>query len=138
MSVNRDTLPFDPSAQSHTILLVEDEKGVRDLIRSMLIQHGYRVLSAGDCEVALKIARSHPASIDLLIADIVMPGLNGPELARRLRALRPNLKVLFMSGFVRQAAVQSETLSDARFLEKPFPPEALVGKIHEILHKGSA
>lgn len=138
MVVNRDPLQSNPSGQSHTILLVEDEKGVRDLIRSMLIQGGYRVLSAGDCEVAQKIVRSHPTSIDLLIADIVMPGLNGPELARRLRALRPNLKVLFMSGFVRQAAVESEALPDARFLEKPFPPEALVGKVQEILGKGSA
>lgn len=138
MLVNRDPLPSDPSGQSHTILLVEDEKGVRDLVRSMLIQRGYKVLSAGDCEVALKIARSHPTQIDLLIADVVMPGLNGPELARRLRALRPNLRVLFMSGFVREASMKSATLPDAAFLEKPFPPDALVGKVQEILQKGSA
>jgi len=138
MSVNRDPFPSDPSGSSHTILLVEDEKGVRDLIRSMLIQRGYKVLSAGDFEVALKIARSHPASIDLLIADVVMPGLNGPELARRLRALRPNLSVLFMSGFVREAALESKTLPNAGFLAKPFPPEALVGKVEEILEKRSA
>ena len=138
MSVNRDPFPSDPSGSSHTILLVEDEKGVRDLIRSMLIQRGYRVLSAGDFEVALKIARSHPGSIDLLIADVVMPGLNGPELARRLRALRPNLSVLFMSGFVREAALERGTLPNAGFLAKPFPPEDLVGKVEEILQKGFA
>lgn len=138
MSVNRDTLLSDPSAQSHTILLVEDEKGVRDLIRSMLLQRGYSVLFAGDSEAALKVASMHRDPIDLLIADVVMPGLNGPELARRLRARHPNLRVLFISGFVRAQALQGATLSDAGFLEKPFPPEALVGKVQEILEKGSA
>lgn len=138
MSVNRDTLLSDPSAQSHTILLVEDEKGVRDLIRSMLLQRGYSVLFAGDSEAALKIASMHRDPIDLLIADVVMPGLNGPELARRLRARHPNPRVLFISGFVRAPALQGATLPDAGFLEKPFPPEALVGKVQEILEKGSA
>ena len=133
---NPATIPPSASIQSATILLVEDDKGLRDLIRSMLIQRGYRVLSAGDFEVALKIARSHPASIDLLISDVVMPGLNGPELARRLRALRPNLSVLFMSGFMGEAALERGTLPNAWFLAKPFPSEALVGKVKVILLKG--
>lgn len=138
MSLNPVSLSSGLSGKSHTILLVEDEKGVRDLIRSMLLQRGYSVLFAGDSEAAMKIASMHFGDIDLLIADVVMPGLNGPELARRLRAKRPNLRVLFISGFVREAAVQHATLPNVVFLEKPFPPETLVGKVQEILQTGSA
>ncbi|HET8580722.1 MAG TPA: response regulator [Nitrospiraceae bacterium] len=131
------TFPPSSSHQPTTILLVEDERGVRDLMRSMLLQRGYIVLFAGDSQEALNIAGMYRESIDLLITDVVMPGVNGPELARRLRALRPNLRVLFISGLMQEATIRSAPLSDAGFLAKPFPAEVLVGKVQEMLQKDS-
>jgi DNA-binding response OmpR family regulator len=103
----------------------------------MLLQHGYRVLCAEDGDEALEIAHRPDHHLDLLIADMVMPGLNGPQLAQRLRALRPNLPVLFMTGLIQEDLVPGTLLSEAGFLEKPFTPQALAAKVQEVL-AGSA
>ena len=133
MHANPATVPPSASLRPATILLVEDDKGVRDFARSMLLQRGYTVLCAGDGDSALKIARRHHDHIDLLIADLVMPGMKGPQLAKRLRALQPDLQVLFMSGLMQEDIVPGTIPSEAGFLEKPFTPQALVAKVQEIL-----
>lgn len=133
MQTKPATVNPSSSLQPRTILLVEDDKGVRDFARTMLLQRGYTVLFAGDGDTALKVAQFHVGPIDLLVTDVVLPGLSGTQLAERLRALRPHLRVLFISGMVREATVKSPALADGGFLIKPFPGEALLGKVQEIL-----
>jgi hypothetical protein len=99
----------------------------------MLLQRGYTVLFAGDGDKALKVAQFHVGPIDLLVTDVVLPGLSGTHLAERLRALRPHLRVLFISGMVQEATVKSPALAGGGFLIKPFPGEALIGKVQQIL-----
>ena len=133
MNAKPAALPAAKPLQLATILLVEDDKSVRYVARTMLLQRGYTVLCAGDGDSALKIARRHHDHIDLLIADLVMPGMKGPQLAKRLRALQPDLQVLFMSGLMQEDIVPGTIPSEAGFLEKPFTPQALVAKVQEIL-----
>ncbi|TLY29236.1 MAG: response regulator [Nitrospirae bacterium] len=137
MQTKPATVHPNSSLQPGTILLVEDDKGVRDLARTVLLQRGYTVLFAGDGDKALKVAQFHVGPIDLLVTDVVMPGLSGPQLAERMRALRPHLRVLFISGMVHEATVKGPALAEGGFLSKPFPGEALIGKVQEIL-AGSA
>lgn len=137
MNSQRAGLPTGTPLHLATILLVEDDESVRVLVRTMLLQHGYRVLCAEDGDEALEIAHRPDHHLDLLIADMVMPGLNGPQLAQRLRALRPNLPVLFMTGLIQEDLVPGTLLSEAGFLEKPFTPQALAAKVQEVL-AGSA
>ena len=89
----------DPETPPATILVVEDEEEVRALARDVLEMNGFQVLEALDVADATRLAQTHPGTIDLLITDVVMPGTSGPELARRLRAHRPGLRVLCMSGY---------------------------------------
>ena len=133
MHANPATVPPSASLRPATILLVEDDKGVRDFARTMLLQRGYTVLFAGDGDKALKVAQFHVGPIDLLVTDVVLPGLSGTHLAERLRALRPHLRVLFISGMVQEATVKSPALAEGGFLIKPFPGEALIGKVQQIL-----
>jgi len=127
------TVPPSSSLRPATILLVEDDKGVRDFARTMLLERGYTVLFAGDGDKALKVAQFHVGPIDLLVTDVVLPGLSGPQLAERLRLLRPHLRVLFVSGLVQEATIKSPALANGGFLIKPFPGEKLIGKVQEIL-----
>ena len=131
------TVSPSSSLRPATILLVEDDKGVRDFARTMLMQRGYTVLFAENGDKALKVAQFHVGPIDLLVTDVVLPGLSGTHLAERLRALRPHLRVLFISGMVHEATVKGPALVEGGFLSKPFPGEALIGKVQEIL-TGSA
>jgi two-component system cell cycle sensor histidine kinase/response regulator CckA len=121
------------------ILLVDDEPDVRAVARDVLAGKGYRILEAGNAEEALRIAQEHGDLIDLLLTDVVMPGLHGHELAAQLRAQRPGLKVLYMSGFALVQA-QHEMLETRAGLEpgspilpKPFNAEALTKKVGEVL-----
>jgi len=119
---------------SETILLVEDEDAVRNLTRRLLENGGYVVLQASDAEAALEIAQRHPGRLDMLLTDVVMPGLSGPELARRLMASRPRLRVLYVSGYPDEAMASQGLLDpDASFLQKPFTPETLARRVREIL-----
>ena len=116
------------------VLVVEDEASVLRLVRRVLEAEGMVVMSAQDAEEALLLASQHPGVIDLLLTDVVMPGLNGLELARRVVAERPLLKVLFMSGYADHAAVQRDIIDAGRpFLQKPFAPDRLLARAKEVL-----
>ncbi len=115
---------------TETILLVEDDVDVRALIREILQSYGYEVLEASDVTDALAIGGRHPAAIDLLLTDVVMPGLSGPELAQRLVATRSAMKVLYVSGHT-GVVVQEQGPS---FLRKPFTPTELALTVRKALH----
>jgi CheY-like chemotaxis protein len=119
---------------TETVLLVEDDHGVRRAARAVLAQCGYRVLTAGNPEEAIRTFEENPGTIDLLMSDIVMPGGNGPELARRLREARPELRVLLVSGYADKAVLRHGVLEPGMpFLEKPFTPQVLARKVREVL-----
>lgn len=116
-----------------TILLVEDEDSVRELVRRVLEAKGYKVLEARRGEQALEAAEKHPDPIRLLLTDVVMPHMNGQELARRLAPSHPEAKVIFMSGYIGSTAQGKELESDGAFLHKPFTSDALARKVREVL-----
>ena len=117
-----------------TILLVEDEGAVRELARDILEANGYAVLEARHGDEALAICERHSEAIHLMLTDVVMPGMNGRELAERLARLRPQTKVLYMSGYTDNAIILDGVLNGrAVFLQKPFTPDALARKVREVL-----
>jgi len=117
-----------------TVLVVEDEPGVRNLVRMVLEGHGYTVLVARDGLEGLRVAEQHLGALDLLVTDVIMPGLNGREMAERLQASRPNLRTLFLSGYTDDAIVRHGVLSgEVPFLQKPFTPSDLAQKVGEVL-----
>jgi two-component system cell cycle sensor histidine kinase/response regulator CckA len=119
---------------SETVLLVEDEEVVRGLARQVLEDAGYRVLVAQQGEEAISLCIEHAKEIHLLLTDVVMPGAGGKEVADRLGALRPGIKVLFMSGYTDEAIVHHGVLdSNVKFIQKPFSPAALAKKVREVL-----
>ncbi|MGH9347923.1 MAG: ATP-binding protein, partial [Vicinamibacterales bacterium] len=121
---------------TETILLVEDEGGVRELVRKILERYGYLVLSARDAADAMTIDERHDNPIHLLLTDIVMPGLNGPDLAQRLVRRRPAMEVVYMSGFAHHVAVGLGSVSDRTcFLQKPFTAETLAAMVRECLDR---
>ena len=124
---------------SETLLLVEDEPSLRDLAREVLETFGYAVVEAAGPEAALERSRAHPGVIHLLVTDVVMPQMNGRQLAAILREERPDMRVLYMSGYTDDAIVRHGVL-DARasFLAKPFTPEGLGRKVREVLDAPSA
>jgi signal transduction histidine kinase len=122
-----------------TILLVEDEDSVRDLTRDILEAHGYTVLEARHGAEALRISEQHSGAIDLMLTDVVMPEMGGREVAERLAVLRPETKVLYMSGYTDSAVVHHGMLdASTAFLQKPFSAIVLVRKLREILGIGPA
>ena len=129
-AVDAPTRPAPP-AEGRTILLVEDEETVRRIAARCLERAGYRVLAVGDGEDALRLAAATPR-IDLLLTDVVMPGMSGPRLADHLRAARPELPVLFMSGFSRDLP-ESLAPPPGALLQKPFSPETLAARVAETL-----
>ncbi len=119
---------------SETILVVEDRKAVRDVVRLVLEERGYRVLAAASPTEAESIAERHGSTIDLMIADVVLPERTGWDLYEDLHARNPALKVLYMSGYSGRAAeINGEVDADAPFLVKPFTPAVLAGKVREVL-----
>ncbi|HEY3819023.1 MAG TPA: PAS domain S-box protein [Polyangiaceae bacterium] len=119
---------------SESILLVEDDDAVRDVARGILRRHGYTVIEAPSPGEALLLCESHTGPIDLLLSDVVMPRMSGPELARRLVALRPAMKVLCMSGYTDDAAVRHGVVeADLAYLQKPLTVETLTRKVREVL-----
>ena len=115
-------------------MIVEDEEEVRALTRDVLEMNGYTVLEALDPADAVRLAQTHPGAIDLLITDVVMPSMSGPELARRLRTGRPTLRVLCMSGYP-ESADRAADAAEAwtAWLQKPFSPDGLIAKVRECL-----
>jgi len=119
---------------TETVLLVEDETAVRSLLRDILESNGYVVLEASRAAEALETSERHRGPIQLLLTDVVMPGISGRKLADRLKTLRPETRVLYMSGYTDTAIVQHGLLEPGvAFLQKPFTPEALSRKIREVL-----
>lgn len=117
-----------------TVLLVEDDPAVCELVRAVLTSHGYIVLSARRPQEAENLCQEQDGRIDLLLSDVVMPEMNGGELAGRLLRKRPNMKVLFMSGYIDEAVVhQAIREKKVDFLQKPFSPLRLAKKVREVL-----
>jgi signal transduction histidine kinase len=138
--IESDVVGRNPSgnqATVQTVLLVEDEPAVRDVACQFLLAAGYRVLAAEDAEKAIQIAE-RDAAIDVLVTDIVMPRMRGPELARQLLCRKPRLKVVYMSGYIEPGDADGDFLKDAFFLNKPFSREMLLNQIGEALdNRGS-
>jgi len=123
-----------PKRQGTTILLVEDDEIMRSLTRQLLQEHGYTVVEADDGKSALEWVQSHPGPIDLLLTDVVMRRMSGPELVERLNASHPNLKVVYMSGYTGELIAEREVLRRGiTLLEKPFTRTALLNTIHTTL-----
>ena len=120
------------------ILVVEDEPGVRSLAVEFLRRHGYDVLEADNGNRALELFAREGQTIDLVLTDVVMPGMNGPEMVQHLLAQRPELKVLFMSGYTDDVLPHDSGLDTWRLVQKPFSVEELVGKLRETLDGPSA
>jgi len=119
---------------SETVLLVEDDIQVRDLTRSILTACGYVVLAPADAQAALAMVEQDAPKIRLLLTDVIMPGINGRELARQLVGRNPEIKVLYMSGYTENTIGQHGVLEPGTyFLQKPFTPPALTNKVREIL-----
>ena len=126
--------PNVPLRGSETILLVEDEEMVRGLAQAILALNGYTVLAAKSVTDALRFAQEELQPIHLLLTDTIMPGMNGPELAQQILAMRPAIKVLLMSGYTDKVLMSTATwATGTTFLQKPFTPQTLGDKVREIL-----
>jgi CheY-like chemotaxis protein/two-component sensor histidine kinase len=133
-AADRAVRPAAPTGGTETILLVEDEEGVRELARDILRASGYTVIEARNGPEALLLCEHHQGPIDLLLTDVVMPQMSGRELAERMGPVRPNLSVLYMSGYTDDAVIRHGVLgADTAFLQKPFTPAALGQRVRETL-----
>jgi two-component system cell cycle sensor histidine kinase/response regulator CckA len=130
----RPTQPPTASRGTEIVLLVEDDDQVRTVSRGILRRSGYQVLEARNAGEALLQAEAHAGTIHLLLADVVMPQVSGPDLAKRLASLHPEMKVLFMSGYTDDSVVRHGVVRSAiSFLQKPITPEMLTTKVREVL-----
>ena len=128
------TRPSDVVRGSETVLVVEDVAAVRAVTRQMLERQGYTVLEAPDAQTALQLAERHAGVIHLVLTDVVMPDLGGRELAARLVRVRPDMKVVYMSGYTDDAVVRHGVVQPGiAFLQKPFTPEGLARKVRSVL-----
>jgi two-component system, cell cycle sensor histidine kinase and response regulator CckA len=119
-----------------TVLFVEDEVALRDLMQRVLGKGGYTVLAAGDGLEALALAEAHPGRVDIMVTDVIMPRMSGPELAARLRARDPAIQVLYVSGYTAdQLRAQTDLGADATLLAKPFTSDGLLRKVREVLDR---
>jgi two-component system cell cycle sensor histidine kinase/response regulator CckA len=135
-AVEKQTAPAPATALggSETVLLVEDEESVRQLVRDTLVAKGYKVLEAEGGESGLAAAASHQGKIDLVITDVVMPGMGGRDLVKHLAKARPGTKVLYLSGYTEDAIVSDGSIeSGTAFLQKPFSLQNLSRKVREVL-----
>ncbi|HET7442921.1 MAG TPA: PAS domain S-box protein [Terriglobales bacterium] len=124
---------------SETVLLVEDEESVRQLVRETLVSKGYTVIEAENGEAGLRIAENHQGPIHMVITDVVMPGMSGRELAKRLTQVRPHTKVLYLSGYTEDAIVHQGVLdTGTAFLQKPFTLQILSRKVREVMRGESS
>ncbi len=127
-----ESVPLHSTEGHETILLVEDEEDVRTLIRDELMKLVYGIVEARNGMEACLVATPHIGKVKLLLTDIVMPWMSGTELARQLRVIKPELKLLFISGYTDDVGVESGDPASA-YLPKPFTPEALASSVRELL-----
>jgi two-component system cell cycle sensor histidine kinase/response regulator CckA len=123
---------------TETVLLVEDEEQVRTIVQNILRRQGYQVMAAQHGEEALLLSEQSPGAIDLLLTDVVMPQMSGPELARRLVARRPEMRVLFMSGYTDETVIRHGVLETVAFMQKPITPASLTRRVREVLDSDRA
>ena len=121
------------AAQSAVILLVEDESMVREITGDVLSHAGYRVLASGTPGDALRVAKTHNGRIDLLLTDVVMPEMNGADLASRLRDRQPDLVTVFMSGYARHDVLHKDSMASAVHIQKPFTVDTLLSRVAKAL-----
>jgi two-component system, cell cycle sensor histidine kinase and response regulator CckA len=127
-------LPGLRAAGPATILIVEDNSGVRAMVVKLLMRRGFSVMEASDGREALELAQSSTREIDLLLTDVMMPVMDGRELVRRLRGEHREMNVLYMSGYAQEASMRSEFIDAGdHFIAKPFEPEALLARVEEVL-----
>ena len=126
--------PEAPLPGKECILIVEDEEAVRTLMRAALEQHGYRVLISADGVEALKLIDRYTGTLDLLVTDLLMPGMNGAELGRKVIERIPGIEVLYVSGYAEELR-QAGEIDESAFLQKPFTPQSLQRKVREILDR---
>jgi len=118
-----------------TVLVVDDEEDLRDAIRRMLERRGFATLTAGDQAEAEAVCREHEGAIDVLLTDLTLPGASGGEVARMIQSMRPELRVVYVSGLPREAAVDNGLVGpDATLVQKPFTSERLAAEIRRALH----
>jgi DNA-binding NtrC family response regulator len=128
-----------PIEEQKTVLVVEDDAGVRMLAVRVLASYGYRVLEAGNGKQALQLGLEHEGPIDVLITDVIMPQMNGRELVEKLHHVRPSMAILYMSGYADDALpTQGGLPADTGFLAKPFTVEGLIGKVQSTLEERRA
>jgi CheY-like chemotaxis protein len=138
MTYNEPEGAAELSPESETILLVDDEEPVQYVVREILERRGYRVLTACDGEAALKVSSDFQGPIHLLLTDIVMPRMNGLEMAKRMTADRPSIKILYISGYPDTVMLDQGRVSSGRyFLRKPFSAATLARKVREVLDDSS-
>jgi CheY-like chemotaxis protein len=128
--------PLQPGGRE-TVLFVEDEVALRDLMHRVLTKGGYTVLAAGDGLEALALVEEHKRPIDLVVTDVIMPRMSGPELASRLRARDPGIRLLYVSGYTADQlrSAQTDLGADATLLPKPFTSDGLLRKVREVLDR---
>lgn len=124
------------AATAPLILLVEDESIVREVTSQVLELAGYRVLQSSGAEEALRLAKEHQGRIGLLLTDVIMPGMNGAELAQLLQALQPDLITVFMSGYAENDAISNMRRRSVIHIQKPFTVDVLLSRIAEALGTG--
>jgi two-component system cell cycle sensor histidine kinase/response regulator CckA len=125
---------MNTAAEEATILIVEDDEALRKLVATVLSKAGYRVLAAEDAIEAAELLTSEECEIDLIIADIILPGLSGPELAREVLEQHPNVKVIFVSGSQAESVLETTDLvPNERFLPKPYTPDTILDIVRDVL-----
>ena len=131
----RPSDPIELPRGTATVLVVEDEPAVREVAVAILADLGYRIIEAADGEQALLVFGAHASEVDLLLTDVVLPGqVRGRELAERITAIRPGVKVLFMSGYTENSIVHHGRLDDGvQLIGKPFKRQQLARKVQEVL-----
>ena len=127
--------PLPPqSSGTETLLLVENEAAIRNLLQMALRKNGYTVLAAESGREALELVRVHAGPLDLLITDVMMPDMDGPELVRQLTTIRPETRTLFMSGYMDDALGEHGILpANVNFIQKPFSPRVIAQRVRDIL-----
>lgn len=127
-------MPEETSSPRPTVLVVDDEEDLRDIMRRMLERRGFDTLVAGDSESAIETCREHPGDIDVLVTDLGLPGASGGELSRQAIALRPKMRVIYISGLPKDIAVTKGLIGDdALLVKKPFTSDLLIEALRVVI-----